>query len=66
LHDEPGKPSLVESLLFFKGEQRNIYVGVGVYLVRMSVMRIVLVDPPLAAHAEQQVAEDESSPVVLP
>jgi hypothetical protein len=66
LHDEPGKPSLVKSLLFFEGEQRNIYVGVGVYLVRMTVMLVMLVDPPLAAHTEQQVAEDESSPVVLP
>src|SRR5919107_2294987 len=66
LHDEPRKPSLVESLVFFEGEQRDIYIGIDVYLIRMTVMLIVLVDPPLAAHAEQQVAEDQSSPVVLP
>ena len=28
-------------------------------------MLVVLVDPPLAAHAEQQIAEDEGEPVVL-
>src|SRR3712207_670495 len=65
-HDDAGKPSLVQSLLFFKGQQWNIYVGVDVHLVRMTVMLVVLVDPPLAADAEQQVAEDEGSPVVHP
>ena len=65
-HDEPREPSLVESLLFFEGEQRDVHVGVYVHLVRVAVMLVVLVDPPLAAHAEQQVAEDEGEPVVLP
>ncbi len=65
-HDEPSKPSLRESLLFFEGEEWNIYVGVEVQLVRMTVMVVVLVDPPLAAHAEQQVTEDEGEPIVLP
>jgi hypothetical protein len=32
----------------------------------MPVMVVVLVDPPLAAYAEQKVAEDEGEPVVLP
>src|SRR5215211_1449153 len=65
-HDEAREPSLVESLLFFEGEEWNIYVGVRVQLVRMTVMVVVLVDPPLAAYAEQQVAKDEGEPVVLP
>src|SRR5215203_2651194 len=65
-HDEAREPSLVESLLFFEGEEWNIYVGVYVQLVRMTVMVVVLVDPPLAAYAEQQVAEDEGEPVILP
>ena len=29
-------------------------------------MLVVLVDPPLAAYAEQQVAEDEGEPVIFP
>src|SRR5215204_272238 len=65
-HDEPSEPSLLESLLFFEGEQRDVYVGVEVQLVGVAVMLVVLVDPPLAAHAEQQVAENEGEPVVLP
>src|SRR5215213_3491465 len=65
-HNEPREPSLVEGLLFFEGEQRDLYVGVDIYLVRVSVMLVVLVDPPLATYAEQQVAEDESEILILP
>src|ERR671921_1222864 len=65
-HDEPREPSFFEGLLFFEGEQRDVHVGVEVRLVRVAVMLVVLVDPPLAAYAEQQVAEDECEPVVLP
>ena len=65
-HDEPREPSLFESLLFFEGEQWDLHVGVDVHLVGVAVMLVVLVDPPLAAQAEQQVAENEGEPVVLP
>src|SRR5215211_3843892 len=65
-HDEAREPSFLESLLFFEGEQRDIHVGVEIHLVGVAVMFVVLVDPPLAAYAEQQVAEDEGEPVVLP
>src|SRR5215208_1154181 len=65
-HDEAREPSLVQSLLFFEGEQRDVHVGVYVQLVRMPVMVVVLVDPPLAAYDEQKGAEDAGEPVVLP
>jgi hypothetical protein len=32
----------------------------------VAVVFVVLVDPPLAAYAEQQVAEEKGEPVVLP
>jgi hypothetical protein len=66
LDDEPREPCLAERLIFLEGEQGNVDVGVDVELVRMAVVLVVLVDPPLAAHAEQEVAEDEGDPVVLP
>src|SRR5215218_5123697 len=59
-------PSFFEGLLFFEGEQRDVHVGVEVRLVGVTVVLVVLVDPPLAAQAEQQVAEGECEPVVLP
>ena len=65
-HDEPGEPSLLESLLFIEGEQRDVHVGVKVHLVGVAVVLVVLVDPPLAAQAKQKVAENEGEPVVLP
>src|SRR5919112_540138 len=65
-HDEPREPSFFEGLLFFEGEQRDVHVGVEVRLVGVTVVLVVLVDPPLAAQAEQEVAEDECEPVVLP
>src|SRR5215208_4763260 len=64
-HDEARDPPLFEGLLFFEGEQWDLHVGVEVHLVGVAVMLVVLVDPPLAAYAEQQVAEDEGEPVVL-
>ncbi len=65
-HDEAREPSFFEGLLFFESEQRDVHVGVDVHLVGVAVMLVVLVDSPLAAHAEQQVAENEGEPVVLP
>src|SRR5215208_3012340 len=65
-HDEAREPSFFEGLLFFEGEQRDVNVGVEVHLVGVAVVLVVLVDPPLAAYAEQQVAENEGEPVVLP
>lgn len=65
-HDEPREPSFFEGLLFFEGEQRDVHVGVEVRLVGVAVVLVVLVDPPLAAYAEQQVAEDEGEPVIPP
>src|SRR5918994_1153187 len=65
-HDEAREPSFLEGLLFLEGEQWDVHVGVEVHLVGVAVMLVVLVDPPLAANAEQQVAEDEGEPVVLP
>src|ERR671921_500492 len=65
-HDEACKPSFLEGLLFFEGEQRDVHVGVAVHLVGVAVMLVMLVDPPLAAQAEQEVAENEGEPVVVP
>src|ERR671913_1769978 len=65
-HDEAREPSFFEGLLFFEGEQWDLHVGVEVHLVGVAVMLVVLVDPPLAAYAQQQVAEEEGEPVVLP
>jgi hypothetical protein len=62
-HNEPGEPSLFEGLLFVEGEQWDLHVRVEVHLVGVAVMLVVLVDPPLAAYAEQQVAEDEGEPI---
>jgi hypothetical protein len=50
---------------FFEGEQRNIYVRIDVNLVRIAVMLVVLVDPPLAAHTEQQVAKSGVTSQIL-
>src|SRR5215213_400270 len=65
-HDEPRESPLAEGLLFLKSEQRDVHVGIDIHLVRVPVVLVVLVDPPLAAQAEQQVAENEGEPVVLP
>src|SRR5215216_6179724 len=65
-HDEAREPSLLESLLFFEGEQRDVHIGINVHLVGVAVVLVVLVDPPLAAQAKQKVAENEGEPVVLP
>src|ERR687890_2152559 len=65
-HDEAREPSFLEGLLFFEGEQWDVHVGVEVRLVGVAVMVVVLVDPPLAAQAEQQVAKNEGEPFVLP
>src|SRR5215211_2941369 len=65
-HYEAREPSFLECLLFFEGEQRDVHVGVEVRLVGVAVMLVVLVDPPLSAQAEQEVAEEEGEPIVLP
>jgi hypothetical protein len=65
-HNEPRDPLLTESLFFGKGNQRDVNIGVKVELVRMTVVLIVLVDPPLLAYADQQVAENEGKALVLP
>src|SRR5215217_6260189 len=65
-HDEAREPPFFEGLPFVEGEQWDLHVGVEVHLVGVAVMLVVLVDPPLAAHAERQVAKNEGEPVVLP
>lgn len=64
--DEAGECSFFGDVFSCEGKQWNVYVGIEVVLIGMTVMFIVLVHPPAVAHADEQIACEKADEVVFP
>ncbi len=55
-----------ERRLLGEGDERYVDVRIVVEVIRMTVVAIVLADPPLLAHPEEKIVEDQPADDVLP
>ena len=54
-YDESWNAALGVGLLFAKREDRKVDVGIEVEVIGITVVSVVLIDPPAATHGKQQI-----------
>lgn len=65
-HEALNDPSLPVQIVFPKGNDRNIDIGVEILLIRMTVMFVMFLYPPGITHAYKEIADNETNQIVFP